>query len=120
MLNLLEPYNLKAMGQNSAEALHLFIEAKKLAYEDRAKFYIDPEFAKVPVATLISKAYAKTRTIDLAHANEKPLPGEPAEADTIYLTVVDKDNNAVSLIQSNFNGFGSDHDVVSSRGRGAR
>ena len=61
MLNLLEPYDLKSMGPQSAEALHLMIEAKKLAYEDRAKFYADPEFAKVPVAELISKAYAARR-----------------------------------------------------------
>ncbi len=109
MLNLLEPFDLKALGPNSAETLHLLIEAKKLAYEDRAKFYTDPTFAKVPVASLISKSYAKTRVIDRDRANEKPLAGEPAEADTIYLTVVDKDFNAVSLIQSNFNGFGSEH-----------
>jgi gamma-glutamyltranspeptidase/glutathione hydrolase len=61
ILNLLEPYDLKAMGPQSADALHLMIEAKKLAYEDRAKFYADPEFAKVPVAELISKPYAARR-----------------------------------------------------------
>ena len=60
MLNLLEPFDLKAMGPQSAEALHLMIEAKKLAYEDRAKFYADPAFARVPVETLISKPYAAT------------------------------------------------------------
>ncbi|WP_406695809.1 gamma-glutamyltransferase [Singulisphaera sp. Ch08] len=111
MLNLLEPYNLKSMGANSTESLHLMIEAKKLAYEDRAKFYTDPEFANVPVASLISKEYAATRAplIQRDHANERPIPGEPAGADTIYLTVVDKDFNAVSLIQSNFVGFGSKH-----------
>ncbi len=111
MLNLLEPYDLKRMGPRSAEALHLMIEAKKLAYEDRAKYYADPEFAKVPVAALISKAYAAGRAhlIDLNHASERPMPGEPGEADTIYLTVVDKDFNAVSLIQSVFSGFGSYH-----------
>jgi gamma-glutamyltranspeptidase / glutathione hydrolase len=111
MLNLLEPYNLKSMGPNSAEALHLMIEAKKLAYEDRAKFYCDPEFHKIPVAQLISKQYAKARAplIQPDRANERPMPGEPGEADTIYMTVVDKDHNCVSLIQSNFNGFGSNH-----------
>ena len=111
MLNLLEPYNLKAMGANSAEALHLMIEAKKLAYEDRAKFYCDPDFHKVPVARLISKEYARSRAplIQPDRANERPMPGEPGEADTIYLTVVDKDRNCVSLIQSNFSGFGSYH-----------
>lgn len=111
MLNLLEPYDLKALGANTAETLHLMIEAKKLAYEDRAKFYADPEFANVPVAALISKEYAATRAplIRRDHANDRPTPGEPAGADTIYMTVVDKDFNAVSLIQSNFNGFGSQH-----------
>ena len=111
MLNLLEPYNLKSLGANSAEALHLMIEAKKLAYEDRAKFYCDPDFDKIPVARLISKEYARARAplIKPDRANERPTPGEPGEADTIYLTVVDKDYNCVSLIQSNFSGFGSYH-----------
>lgn len=111
MLNLLEPYDLKAMGAQSAEALHVMIEAEKLAYEDRAKYYSDPEFSKVPVAALISKSYAAQRAplIDRYHANERPAAGSPVQADTIYLTVVDKDFNAVSLIQSNFMGFGSMH-----------
>jgi gamma-glutamyltranspeptidase/glutathione hydrolase len=111
MLNLLEHYDLKAMGPQSAESLHLMIEAKKLAYEDRAKYYADPDFSNVPVASLISKEYARVRgkLIDSSHANARPIPGEPGEADTIYLTVVDKDFNAVSLIQSNFAGFGSYH-----------
>ena len=111
ILNLLEPHDLKAMGPLSANTLHLMIEAKKLAYEDRARYYSDPEFTKIPVASLISKAYAATRAalIDPHRANERPMPGEPGEADTIYLTVVDKDRNCVSLIQSNFSGFGSYH-----------
>ncbi len=111
MLNLLEPHDLKALGSNSAETLHLMIEAKKLAYEDRAKFYSDPEFSKVPVAALISKPYAARRAplLRTDRANDRPTPGEPGEADTIYLTVVDKDFNCVSLIQSNFSGFGSMH-----------
>ena len=111
MLNLLEPYDLKAMGPQSAEALHLMIEAKKLAYEDRARFYADPEFSKVPVAELISKEYASRRgkLIDLAKANDRPTHGDPKPADTIYLTVADKFGNAISLIQSNFHGFGSGH-----------
>ncbi len=92
MLNLLEPYDLKSMGALSAEALHLMIEAKKLAYEDRAKYYADPDFAKVPVAELISKAYAAKRApmINREHVNERPVPGEPVAGDTIYMTVVDK------------------------------
>lgn len=111
MLNLMEPYDLKAMGPQSAEWLHVLIEAKKLAYEDRAKYYADPEFVKVPVAELISKPYAKARgaLIDSNHAADHPTAGEPKGADTIYMTVVDGDFNAVSLIQSNYEGFGSDH-----------
>ena len=107
----MEPYDLKAMGPHSAEWLHVLIEAKTLAYEDRAKYYADPAFAKVPVAELISKPYAKARgaLIDLEHTNDHPVAGEPKPADTIYMTVVDGDFNAVSLIQSNFEGFGSDH-----------
>jgi gamma-glutamyltranspeptidase / glutathione hydrolase len=111
MLNLLEPYDLKSMGFGSTQALHLMIEAKKLAYEDRAKYYADMEKVKVPVRELISKAYAARRRslIDPKHANPHPTAGEPLQADTIYLTVVDKDFNCVSLIQSNFHGFGSFH-----------
>jgi gamma-glutamyltranspeptidase / glutathione hydrolase len=111
MLNLLEPFDLKKLGPQSAEALHLMIEAKKLAYEDRGKYYADPAFAKVPVAALISKAYAAKRSAALRveAANQHPVAGEPEQADTIYLTVVDRDFNCVSLIQSNFHGFGSFH-----------
>ena len=112
MLNLLEPFDLKAMGPNSAEALHLMIEAKKLAFEDRARFYTDPDFAQVPVAELISKGYADRRRglIDPDRASDHPTRGEPTgQAETIYMTVVDGDLNCVSLIQSNYNGFGSDH-----------
>jgi gamma-glutamyltranspeptidase/glutathione hydrolase len=111
MLNLLEPFNLKAMGPQSAKALHILIEAKKLAYEDRAKFYADPEFAQIPIGSLISKSYAARRRGELTEerANPRPVPGDPMGADTIYLTVVDRDLNCVSLIQSNFHGFGSFH-----------
>jgi gamma-glutamyltranspeptidase/glutathione hydrolase len=111
MLNLLEPFDLKAMGPQSAQTLHLMIEAKKLAYEDRAKFYADPEFEILPISTLISKPYAGRRRHEMnpEKANLHPTPGEPAQADTIYLTVVDRDFNCVSLIQSNFHGFGSYH-----------
>ncbi|WP_165232776.1 gamma-glutamyltransferase [Aquisphaera insulae] len=111
MLNLLEPHDLKTMGFGSAEALHLMIEAKKLAYEDRARYYADMDKAKVPVNELISKAYAARRQklIDPAKANAGPVPGEPLQADTIYMTVADGQGNAISLIQSNFNGFGSGH-----------
>ncbi|HQS06378.1 MAG TPA: gamma-glutamyltransferase, partial [Daejeonella sp.] len=91
--------------------VHLFTEAKKLAFEDRAKFYADMEFAKVPVKELISEAYAAERRklIDPDNASERLDAGNPAmkDGDTIYLTVADKDGNMVSLIQSNFRGFGS-------------
>jgi gamma-glutamyltranspeptidase/glutathione hydrolase len=111
MLNLLEAFDLKHMGFGSAEALHLMIEAKKLAYEDRARYYADMEKTQVPVQELISKPYAAKRRalIDTSRANQSPAPGNPLQADTIYMTVVDKDLNFVSLIQSNFHGFGSYH-----------
>jgi gamma-glutamyltranspeptidase/glutathione hydrolase len=111
ILNLLEPYDLRSMGFGSAQSLHIMIEAKKLAYEDRARYYADMEKAQVPVKELISKAYAAKRRslINPVRANPAPVPGHPLQADTIYLTVVDKDFNCVSLIQSNFHGFGSFH-----------
>ncbi len=97
------------MGPLSAKSLHLMIEAKKLAYEDRAKFYADPDFAKLPIATLISKPYAtrRGRQLNPDRANPAPVPGNPRPADTIYMPVVDGDFNFVSLIKSNFHGFGS-------------
>lgn len=111
MLNLLEPHDLKALGHNSAATLHLMIEAKKLAFEDRAKFYTDMDFSKVPVKELISKPYAAKRQalIDPDRANDRPTAGDPAQSETIYMTVVDGDFNCVSLIQSVFHGFGSYH-----------
>ena len=111
MLNLLEPFDLKSLGPQSAAALHLLIEAKKLAYEDRAKYYSDPDFARLPIAGLISKPYAARRSalLKLDRANLNPTAGDPAQADTIYMTVVDRDFNCVSLIQSNFGSFGSSH-----------
>lgn len=111
MLNILEGFDLKAMGYNSPEALHLMIEAKKLAFEDRAKFYADPAFAKVPIAELLSKKYAEERRtlIDPKKAAKRYDSGNPAlqQGDTIYLTTADKDGNMVSLIQSNYRGMGS-------------
>src|SRR5262249_3776643 len=90
---------------------HLFLEAKKLVYADRARFYADPDFAKVPTAELISKSYADRRRklIDRKKALTRVEAGDPklGLADTPYLCVVDKDANAVSLIQSNYLGFGS-------------
>jgi gamma-glutamyltranspeptidase/glutathione hydrolase len=110
MLNLIEPFDVKSMGAGSADWWQLFIEAKRLAYADRAKYYTDPEFAKVPVAALTSKEYAARRkgAIDLKKAAASVPPGDVAlGGDTIYLCVVDKDRNCVSLIQSNYDGFGS-------------
>ncbi len=111
MLNLLEPYDLKRMGANSPDYWHLFLEAKKLTYADRARYYADPEFAKLPIQELISKPYAKARgqLIKPNQAATQVEPGNPklGQADTVYLTVVDKDRNCVSLIQSTYHGFGS-------------
>jgi gamma-glutamyltranspeptidase/glutathione hydrolase len=111
MLNLLEAYDLKSMGPFSPDYLHLFIEAKKLAFADRAKFYTDPEFARLPVKELISKDYAarQRKRIDPDKAAIDVPPGDPllAHGDTIYLTVVDKDRNCCSFIQSLYMGFGS-------------
>ncbi len=109
MLNILENYNISEMGFGSKEYLHLLIEAKKLAYEDRAKYYADPDFNKIPVDKLISKEYAAERKklIDLNNAAETYDPGDLEDGDTIYLTVADQDGNMISLIQSLYWGFGS-------------
>jgi len=111
MLNILEPYDLRSMGFGSPEYLHLFVEAKKLAFEDRARFYADPEFAKIPVKALISKDYAAKRRAlirpDKA-ALEYPVDDKALEqGDTIYMSVADEAGNMVSLIQSNYRGMGS-------------
>ena len=113
ILNLLEPYDLRGMGFGSADHLHLFLEAKKLAFADRARHYFDPDFGRPPVERLISKDYARTRgkLIDLKRAATQVAHGDFdaafRSADTTYFTVVDKDRNCCSLIQSNYFGFGS-------------
>ena len=133
MLNLLEGFNLTGMGFNSADYLHAHIEAKKLAFADRAKFYADPDFGgptEALVRGLISKGYAAERSklIDMRRAAEMVAPGTPpsaaaerlgfpktaatqsldeTSADTMYLTVADSEGTMVSLIQSNYEGFGS-------------
>lgn len=111
ILNILEGYDIRAMGFGSAEYVHAFVEAKKLAYEDRAHFYADMDFVNVPVAWLISKEYADQRRklINLHKAANSYAHGDAPieEGDTIYLTVADKDGNMVSLIQSNYRGMGS-------------
>jgi gamma-glutamyltranspeptidase / glutathione hydrolase len=109
MLNILEAYDLKALGHNSAEYLHLMIEAKKLAFADRDAYIADPDKVRVPVARLISKEYAAQRRklISPTYAMAAARPGSPENGDTVYLTVVDRDHNAVSFINSLFESFGS-------------
>jgi gamma-glutamyltranspeptidase/glutathione hydrolase len=110
MLNLLERFDIDSLQPNSATYLHLLIEAKKLAYEDRARFYADPEFAHIPVAELISKDYAEARArrIDPKRASPQVAAGNPVGGtDTVYLTTADAEGNMVSLIQSIYHGFGS-------------
>lgn len=109
MLNILENYDIATMGFGSPDYMHLFIEAKKLAFEDRAKYYSDMEFNKIPIEGLISKEYAKERAklIDENRAARSYPAGELEMGNTIYLTTADKDGNMVSLIQSNYRGMGS-------------
>ena len=109
ILNILEQYDIANMGLNSAEYIHIFTEAKKLAYEDRAKYYADMKFTNVPVKELISKEYALERNelINLKKAGSVYDSGIFDNGDTIYMTVADKDGNMVSLIQSNYRGMGS-------------
>ncbi|MBI9016473.1 MAG: gamma-glutamyltransferase [Phycisphaerae bacterium] len=111
MLNILKNYDLKSKGFGSFEHLHLLTEAKKLAFEDRAKFYCDTDFNKIPVKELISPEYGKQRQqlIEPAKAGRSYPAGNPAleHGDTVYLTVADKAGNMVSLIQSNYRGMGS-------------
>jgi gamma-glutamyltranspeptidase/glutathione hydrolase len=135
MLNILEGFDLRAMGRNSPETLHAMIEAKKIAWADRAKFYADPAFVKVPLTGLLSKSYAAERRklIDPNHATKKVEAGNPQngvgapprhsvgasargragsssvidDGDTIYMCTADDEGNMVSLIQSNYRGMGS-------------
>ncbi|MBK8374199.1 MAG: gamma-glutamyltransferase [Sphingomonadales bacterium] len=119
ILNILEGYDLKAMGRGSADFWHVFIEAKKRAFADRAKYYADPAFAKIPLKELLSKERAEKQraSIDLGKAAlaDAPLPVDGG-ADTIYMTVADKDGMMVSLIQSNYRGMGSG--LVADDGKG--
>jgi gamma-glutamyltranspeptidase/glutathione hydrolase len=112
MLNIMSTFPLgeKDWGFGSTQALHAMIEAKKLAYADLAKYIGDPRSQKLPVATLLSKEWAAQRAklIDADHANCNVAAGQlPPAGDTQYLSVVDRDGNMVSLIQSNYEGFGS-------------
>ena len=111
ILNILEGFDIASMGFGSADYLHTLIEAKKLAFEDRAKFYADMNYVDVPVARLISKEYADERR-ELINPDKASLTLPAGDAklengDTIYLTVADADGNMVSLIQSNYRGMGS-------------
>jgi len=109
ILNILESFNLAELGLFSPEYIHLFIEAKKLAFADRAKFYSDPRFAELPIETLLSKDYAAKRReeINLKKAALVDASGLPKHGDTVYLTTADENGNMVSLIQSNYSGMGS-------------
>jgi len=109
ILNILEGYDIASMGFGSADYIHTFTEAKKLAFEDRAKYYSDPDFNDIPVKKLISKEYANERSklINPARAARNYPAGELEQGNTIYLTVADQEGNMVSLIQSNYRGMGS-------------
>ena len=128
MLNILEGFDLSAMERNSPEALHTMIEAKKIVWADRAKFYADPAFAKIPLAGLLSKTYAAERrklidpnraakTVETGVPPANPTASQPTrlplqtglldQGDTIYLCTADDEGNMVSLIQSNYRGMGS-------------
>jgi gamma-glutamyltranspeptidase / glutathione hydrolase len=112
MLNIMEQFPLAQYGHNSADALHVMIEAKKLAYADLRRYVGDPRFAHIPVEGMLTKSYGAERAklIDMKKANCDVAPGEPGlrpGGDTTYLTVVDRDGNMVSLIQSNYSEFGS-------------
>jgi gamma-glutamyltranspeptidase/glutathione hydrolase len=111
MLKMLEGFDLKKMGRGSADALHVMVEAKRLAFEDLAKFYADPATYDAPIAQLVSDSYAAQQRalIDMTRANPNVAPGDVKlkQGDTTYLTTADKDGMMVSLIQSNYRGMGS-------------
>jgi gamma-glutamyltranspeptidase/glutathione hydrolase len=116
LLNILEGFDLKSMGRESADFWHVMAEAKKLAFADRARYYADPAFAKVPVTELLSKDYAKERAalIDMKRAALTDVPGDVAllnRKETTYLCTADESGMMVSLIQSNYTGFGSGYVV---------
>ena len=127
MLNIMQQFPLAEYGHNSADALQVMIEAKKLAYADLRRYVGDPRFSKIPIAGLLSEDYARQRAklIDMSKANCDVGPGMPNEklGDTTYMTVVDQQGNMVSLIQSNYDEFGSrlvaDHTGFVLQDRGA-
>ncbi len=111
MLNILEGFDLRSMGFGSVQYLHILIESKKVAYEDRAKYYADPDFYNAPIEMLLSKEYAAKRRAliseEKAATTYPPGDAKLETGDTIYLTVADKDGNMISLIQSNYGDLGS-------------
>src|SRR5205085_5596004 len=109
MLNILEGYDLKRLGYQTAEYTHLLLEAKKLAFADRDTYVSDPAFVDVPVEQLLSKTYAEDQRTRINPTKATPYfaPGLEKEGDTMYLCVVDREGNVVSLIQSLYQGFGS-------------
>jgi gamma-glutamyltranspeptidase/glutathione hydrolase len=115
MLNLMERFPLVEYGHNSVRALHVMIEAKKLAYADLLRYVADPRFAEVPAREMISKLHAEKRAkqiqLDKAQASVAPSAAKDLKAkragDTIYMSAIDSEGNIVSLIQSNYSGFGS-------------
>ena len=116
MLNILENFDIAAMGRESADYWHVMTEAKKLAFADRARYYADPEFADLPIDQLLSKEYAKQRAglIDMQKAAMADSPGDVAalnRSETTYLCTADESGMMVSLIQSNYTGFGSGYVV---------
>jgi gamma-glutamyltranspeptidase/glutathione hydrolase len=110
ILNIMETFDIRSMGFQSVGAIHHAVEAKRLAYEDRGRYFADPEFSKVPVEWLLSKAYAAERA-KLIRPDSILTPVHPGQApsrgDTTYFTVADQDGMMVSIIQSNFRGMGS-------------
>jgi gamma-glutamyltranspeptidase/glutathione hydrolase len=108
ILNILENFDVESMGFGSAEYIHHFTEAKKIAFEDRAKFYSDPAFNEIPIDVLISEEYAKKRSTEIGERAKRSYNAyELEQGNTVYLTVADKYGNMVSLIQSNYRGMGS-------------
>ena len=108
ILNIMENFDVRSMGFGSSEYIHHFTEAKKIAFEDRAKFYSDPAFNELPIEALISESYAKERAAEIGTRAKRSYDAyELEQGNTIYLTVADQWGNMVSLIQSNYRGMGS-------------
>jgi gamma-glutamyltranspeptidase/glutathione hydrolase len=109
MLNIIEGYNLKSLGYQTAEYIHLLLEAKKLAFADRDRYVSDPDFVDVPITRLLSKDYAEQQRarINRQKAAVSVAAGFEQDGDTMYLCTADEQGNVVSLIQSLYNGFGS-------------